>query len=161
MAFAPLAGWPKWAYGVLHEVSRHLLRRPVVGIAALVRVPDGRYVLVRRADTGTWTIPGGTLEWGETLRSALVRELEEEAGVTHPRRVEIVGVFSEPKRDLRFHAVTVIVRCEADPPEKKMNNPLEIREVGLFEAEDFPRPLAMGFDDVVDRALAGERDVLE
>ena len=97
---------PKAAFGIMKEVARHLLRRPVVGIAAACRTNDGEWLLIRRGDTGTWALPGGTLEWGETLERALVRELEEEAGVTDVEVERVVGVFSRPDRDPRFHAVT-------------------------------------------------------
>ena len=66
---------------ILREATRHILRRPVLGIAAAAQTEDGRWLLIRRGDTGQWALPGGTLEWGETLREAIVRELAEEAGV--------------------------------------------------------------------------------
>jgi 8-oxo-dGTP diphosphatase len=155
MPFAPLGWMPEGMVDVVHEIGRHLLRRPVVGVAAAATTPDGRWLLIRRADTGTWALPGGTLEWGETLRSALPRELEEEAGVVDCELGDVIGVFSEPKRDVRFHAVTVLVRCRVSPPQKPPKNPLEIREVGLFEASRIPRPLAMGMDPMMDAALDG------
>lgn len=157
MRFSPLA-WlerSQGAVGVVHEITRHLLRRPVIGIAAAATVPDGRWLLIRRADTGRWALPGGTLEWGETLRSALPRELEEEAGVTKATMGDVVGVFSAPGRDVRFHAVTVIVRCQVAMPVKPPKNPLEILEVGLFASPAIPRPLSMGMDPMMDAALAG------
>ena len=127
-----------------------------MGIAAAARVPDGRWVLVRRADTGAWAMPGGTLEWGETLRMALPRELEEEAGIVQTKLGRVLGVYSRPDRDVRFHAVTIVVACEADLPTRPPKNPLEIREVGLFETSQVPRPLAMGMDDMFDDACKGE-----
>lgn len=162
MAFAPLRALPKGALTLVYEVARHLLRRPVVGVAAAVRVPDGRWVLIRRADTGTWCMPGGTLEWGETLERCLARELLEEAGIENARVVRVVGIYSRPHRDVRFHAVNVIVECEADPPKRPPVNALEIREVGLFATKDVPRPLAMGMDDAFDAALkAGAPPIFE
>ncbi len=161
MAFAPLAALPKGALTILYEVARHLLRRPVVGVAAAVRVPDGRWLLIRRGDTGTWCLPGGTLEWGETLERGLARELLEEAGIENARVVRVVGVFSRPDRDVRFHAVNVIVECEADPPKREPVNSLEIREVKLFTKDELPRPLAMGMDDVFDAVLRGGPTVFE
>jgi 8-oxo-dGTP diphosphatase len=155
MRLSPLAMIPAGLVGVVHEITRHLLRRPVVGIAAAATVPDGRWLLIRRADTGTWALPGGTLEWGETLRSCLPRELEEEAGVTSCELGDVVGVFSEPKRDVRFHAVTVVVRCTVGMPIKAPKNPMEIREVGMFSPAEIPRPLAMGMDPMIDAAIAG------
>jgi 8-oxo-dGTP diphosphatase len=144
---------PKAAFGVLKEVLRHLLRRPVVGLVAVARVPDGRLVLIRRADTGQWALPGGTLEWGETLRTTLPRELGEEAGVELLQAGELLGVYSAPDRDPRFHAVTVVVGAQVSLPARPPMNPLEILEVGLFEPDAVP-PMSHGFDDVVKAALA-------
>src|SRR5215510_10165917 len=104
MRLAPLALLPKSVLALGKEVARHLLRRPVVAICAAAHTRDGRWLLIRRADTGTWALPGGTLEWGETLRSGIVRELEEEAGVTEVEIERVVGVFSRPDRDPRFHS---------------------------------------------------------
>jgi 8-oxo-dGTP diphosphatase len=145
----------------MKEVARHLLRRPVVGVAAAARTPDGRWLLIRRADTGTWALPGGTLEWGETLRDGLQRELEEEAGVLGARVERVVGVWSRPDRDPRFHAVTIVVLCAIEPPSRAPSNPLEVREARLFREDDLPADLAMGMRDFLDAARAGGHVVFE
>ena len=57
--------------------------RPIVGVGAVV-VDDGRVLLVRRAHEplkGEWSIPGGAVEVGETLETAVVREVREETGL--------------------------------------------------------------------------------
>src|SRR5580704_15049639 len=124
MPKGPLLLLPRAVLGLLREGVRHVLRRPVVGIAAAARTKDGRWVLIRRADTGTWALPGGTLEWGETLREALAREMEEEAGISGVVPGRLVGVFSAPERDPRFHAVTVVVECKVQLPTAKPKNPV-------------------------------------
>ena len=149
MRLSPLAWLPENVVGLMKEVGRHILRRPVVGIAVAARTDDGSWVLIRRGDTGTWALPGGTLEWGETLEGTLVRELEEEAGITASKLVRVVGVFSRPDRDPRFHAVTVLVEAEVARPMKAPLNALEILEVGVFADEDVPSPLAMTMSDFV------------
>ena len=148
----PLSWLPEGALKLMKEVGRHILRRPVVGIAAAARTGDGRWLLIRRADTGTWALPGGTLEWGETLREALVRELREEAGVDDSRFERVVGVYSRPDRDPRFHAVTIVVQVAIAPPTKSPDNPLEIREARLFADGELPSDLAMGMRDMLDAA---------
>ncbi len=158
--FGILTKLPPGALGVLREIVRHLVRRPVVGIAAIARARDGRLLLIRRGDTGTWALPGGTLEWGEELRPALVRELEEEAGVVGARLGRVVGVFSRPDRDVRFHAVTVVVTAQIDEPVKPPKNALEITEVRLFDEADVPSELAMGMSDML-RAERAAEPVLE
>lgn len=157
MAFGRAWLMTRGAMTLLHEVGRHLLRRPVIGVAVAARTRDGRWLLVRRADTGTWALPGGTVEWGETVRRTIVRELDEEAGVD----VEdasigaVLGVFSRPDRDPRFHGVTVLVGCAIEPPARGPKNPLEIREARLFTDAELPEEFAMGHGDLIEAARTG------
>jgi 8-oxo-dGTP diphosphatase len=161
MRLAPLLRLPPAALGLMREVARHLLRRPVVGFAVAARVPDGRWVLIRRGDTGTWALAGGTLEWGETMREAIPRELLEEAGTALRSIGRLVGVFSRPDRDLRFHAVTVVVECEVDLPSRPPANMLEIEEVGLFTDAELPTELAMGTGDMLAAARSKVEPIVE
>lgn len=147
--------------GLLHEISRHLLKRPVVGIAALARTKDGRILLVRRGDVGGWALPGGTLEWHEMLSTALPREIEEETGATFVKLGRVTGVYSKPDRDFRFHSVTICVEAEVEEPVKGPKNKLEIREAKLFREDELPRPLVMGHEDILMDALSGKAAVLE
>lgn len=143
------------AYQIIKEVARHVLRRPVVGVAAAARTADDRWLLVRRAGATQWVLPGGTVEWGETLTVALRRELEEEAGVEAARLGRVIGVYSEPGRDPRFHAVTVLVEAEVDAPRHPPKNPLEIGEARLFHRSELPSELSHGMTTMLEDALAG------
>jgi 8-oxo-dGTP diphosphatase len=71
-------------------------RQPQVGVGAVVIV-DRRVLLVRRGKAplqGRWMIPGGTVEWGESLEQAVVREVREETGlVVRPR--EPLAIFDQ------------------------------------------------------------------
>lgn len=151
---------PQDAFGLLREAARHVLRHPVVGIAAAAQTEDGRWLLIRRRDTGRWALPGGTLEWGETLGSALERELAEEAGVELLAPGELFNVYSRPDRDYRFHAVTIVVRARVSEPRRPPRNPLEIAEVRLFGRAELPAALSMGMTDMLRDVLA-ERASLE
>jgi mutator protein MutT len=89
---------------------------PRVGVGAVV-IHEGRVVLIRRGKDplrGRWVIPGGTVEAGETLHEALVREVQEETGLTvRPR--DVVLVFDRILREdgeLRYHYVIVDYLCE-------------------------------------------------
>jgi 8-oxo-dGTP diphosphatase len=130
-------------------------------IVAAARTRDGRWLLVRRADVGEWALAGGTLEWGEVMSASIARELAEEAGVDRCEVKRIVGVYSRPDRDPRFHAVTVLVECEIDEPLRPPSNPLEIAEARLFLAHELPRSLAMGMTDMLHAAVRGDAPLLE
>jgi 8-oxo-dGTP diphosphatase len=148
---------PSGLWKLTKEVARHLLRRPVVGIAAWARTPEGGVVLIRRSDTGGWAMPGGTLEWGETLRTAIERELLEEAGTRLVSMGEVIGVYSHPDRDPRFHAVTVIVEATVAPPSHPPDNPLEILEVRTFADAELPTALSHGMSEMLQNARSGRR----
>lgn len=156
MSLAPLSVLPQSAMSILREMGRHVLRHPVVGVLAVARDESGKYLLIRRADTGTWSMPGGTLEWGETLRSALVREVREESGARVLQIGRLVGIYTRPDRDPRFHAVTIAVEVTVDATRLAPSNPLEIREAKLFERDEIPPALAMGAEDILRDALEGE-----
>lgn len=80
-----------------------------------VAVRDGKVLLVRRGRppfSKAWALPGGFVERGETTEAAVVRELEEETGVSGVVR-RLVGVYSEPGRDPRGPTVSVAYLVDA------------------------------------------------
>jgi 8-oxo-dGTP diphosphatase len=141
---------------IAKETLRHLLRRPVVGIVAVARTEEGSILLIRRGDTGKWALPGGTVEWGETLRDSLPRELWEEAGVKMLGEAQLVGVYSDPDRDPRFHAVTVVVTTQVTEPKSPPVNSVEIVEVRLFSRDELPIELSHQNLDMLENALSGQ-----
>ena len=89
---------------------------PSVGVGAVI-VRDGRVVLIRRGKEplkGRWVVPGGTLEWGEGLEDAVVREIGEETGLlVRPRA--LLTVFDRIDRGpdgVRYHYVILDYLCE-------------------------------------------------
>ena len=145
---------PSGALKIVKEVARHLLRRPVVGIVAAARTPDGRLLLIRRGDSGKWALPGGTLEWGENLRDAVTREVWEETGAKVTALGELLGVYSASFRDPRFHAVTIVVGANCTEPDKNQVNPVEVTEVGLFRDDELPHDFSHGMQDMVQNAVS-------
>lgn len=66
-------------------------------------VPDdhGRILLQRRADNGLWSIPGGMMEFGETIAQTAARETEEETGL-QVEPVRLVGIYTDPRRVVQY-----------------------------------------------------------
>lgn len=71
--------------------------------AATVFVQDGegRVLLVQRSDNGLWALPGGVMEFGETLSSCAERETREETGY-EVRVVDVIGIYSDPKHIIEY-----------------------------------------------------------
>lgn len=96
--------------------TREYPPRPVVAVGGVV-IADGRVLLVRRRFeplAGRWSLPGGVVELGETLKAGLKREILEEAGLL-VRVGPVVDAFDRITRDadgrIRFHYVLVDHLC--------------------------------------------------
>jgi 8-oxo-dGTP diphosphatase len=88
-------------------------RTPALAVDALIVDPARGVVLIRRANPpfqGSWALPGGFVEVGETCEAACVREAREETGLD-VEPVQLVGVYSTPDRDPRGHTVSPVYLC--------------------------------------------------
>ena len=111
-----------------------VLRRPIVGVCIIPVSPEGGIVLVRRRDSGKWGLPGGLVDWGEDVSTAAARELAEETNLQISRIGRLVGVYSSPKRDYRFHSVCVALEAYTTGAPKVLD-PLEVMEIMAFPAD--------------------------
>jgi ADP-ribose pyrophosphatase YjhB (NUDIX family) len=136
------------------EGMRLILRRPLVGVLAVARDDAGRVLLIRRAETNSWGLPGGLIDYGETIAEALARELREESGYELVRVARVIGVYSARDRDPRIHSICIVVEAEvAAAP--RLPNPLEIVEVRAFAADALPQSLAYDTGRMLDDWRAG------
>jgi ADP-ribose pyrophosphatase YjhB (NUDIX family) len=111
-----------------------------VGDGAVID-PDGRLLMVRRADNGKWAMPGGALEVGETPAEGVVREVLEETGV-HCRPVAMVGVFDSRLcgTESRHHLYHFVFLCQ--PLNEAVVTPssrdFEVLGTGWFGEDELP-----------------------
>jgi 8-oxo-dGTP diphosphatase len=98
-------------------MQREYPSRPLVGVGALI-VDGARVALVKRGQPplqGEWSIPGGMLELGETLRQGAEREALEETGLV-VRATELLGVFDRVVLDdakrCQYHYVLIDFLCQ-------------------------------------------------
>ena len=82
-------------------------KNPALTVDAVI-VKDGKIVLIKRKEEpfqGQYALPGGFVEYGETVEAALRREVLEETGLV-VEVTSLVGIYSDPRRDPRGHVVT-------------------------------------------------------
>ncbi|MGQ0534549.1 MAG: NUDIX domain-containing protein [Methanobacteriota archaeon] len=125
---------------------------PLLAVDAFV-VRGDALLLVRRGRPpfeGSWVLPGGLVEVGETTEAAVLRELAEETAL-HGRVRGLVGVYSDPKRDPRGHTVSAVYAVDA--PEGEPRGGDDAAEARFFPIRELP-PLAFDHPKIVRDALA-------
>jgi 8-oxo-dGTP diphosphatase len=130
-------------------LSREYPERPVVGVGGVV-IENGRALLIRRASEplrGQWSIPGGTLELGESLQEGVARELLEETGL-QVRVLEMIEAFDRiyteqsdggggtPSRP-RFHYVIIDYLCECVAGEARAAS--DVTDLVFAREDELPR----------------------
>lgn len=90
---------------------------------------------------GYWVLPGGHVEYGEKVEKAVLREIKEEVGVS-VKIEKLVGVYSGPKRDPRYHTVSVVYLLEKGKGKIRLSH--EASEFKYFSLKNLPEKI--GFD---------------
>jgi 8-oxo-dGTP diphosphatase len=132
--------------------------QPIVGVGAVILI-DGKIVLVKRRHeplAGQWSLPGGTLELGETLEAGVAREMLEETGLVVDVG-PVIEVFDrillDEQRKVRYHFVLVDYLCR--PISGTLTSASDAVDVALAHPSDLDRyHLAPKALDVIARALA-------
>ncbi|GCE07424.1 nucleotide triphosphate diphosphatase NUDT15 [Dictyobacter aurantiacus] len=118
-----------------------MLNRPAVGVGVIIQNGD-RVLLMKRRNShgdGTWSMPGGHLEYGESPQECAIREAQEEVGVLIANpifRTITNDIFEQEGK----HYVTIWMEATYVSGEARVNSAREMSEVGWFTWNDLPTP---------------------
>ena len=122
---------------------------PACTVDVVIAVPEKGVVLVeRRFPPPGWALPGGFVERGETLEQAAVREAFEETGLRIQLK-ELLGIYSDPARDVRGHTVSTVFVALAENPEELHGGDDAARAM-FFLPVDIPKTLAFDHAHILD-----------
>jgi 8-oxo-dGTP diphosphatase len=132
----------------------------VQATAGVTVVRDGRILLVRRADDGTWCLPGGRVEFGESIVECAEREFLEETGSTVVVTA-LVGVYSDPAEQTHRYPDGTVIQFVGvvfdgvlrDAPTGELAG--DTVEVGWFDTGALPERLMAADAPIIRDRLAG------
>jgi 8-oxo-dGTP diphosphatase len=115
-------------------------------IIELVDQPHRPIILIERKNPPHgWAIPGGFVDYGESVETAARREAQEEVRLT-VELIEQFHVYSDPKRDPRQHTLSIVFIAQANGKPKAAD---DAKEVGVFHLWEIPEKLCFDHDRIL------------
>lgn len=124
---------------------------PFLTVDAIIEIQGGIILIKRKNPPPGWAIPGGFVDYGETIEDAAIREAKEETGldITLIRQFH---TYSDPKRDPRHHTVSVIFIAKADGNPKAGD---DAKEAGIFSKDNLPSGIAFDHRQILEDYFSG------
>ncbi len=120
---------------------------PVPTVDIIIEMNEGKIVLIKRKNPPFgWALPGGFVDYGESLESAALREAKEETGLDISLRAQL-HTYSDPGRDPRQHTITTVFVATG---EGELVAADDAEEVVLFIEGDLPVEVAFDHREILE-----------
>lgn len=120
---------------LMHIYWRHM-RGLTLGVRGMVLDGDGRVFLIKHSYVKGWHLPGGGVEPGETLLTALTRELKEEGNIEIGKTPELYAMYYNDKDSNRDHVALYVIEDFSQPSPPRPDH--EIVAHGFFTPDKLP-----------------------
>lgn len=121
-------------------------RNPVPTVDIIIELNDRIVLIERLNEPYGWALPGGFVDYGETVETAAIREAAEETCL-NIRLLEQFYLYSDPARDARLHTISVVFIAEASGTPKAAD---DAKAVGLFDLSALPTPLCFDHQQILE-----------
>jgi 8-oxo-dGTP diphosphatase len=125
------------------------LKTPLLTVDLIIQMDGnpGEIVLIERKNPPHgWALPGGFVDLGETVEEAAVREAKEETSLD-VQLLRQFHVYSDPRRDLRSHSVTVVFVAQSQGVPEASD---DAASIGVFTKQTLPSPIVFDHAQILD-----------
>jgi ADP-ribose pyrophosphatase YjhB (NUDIX family) len=118
---------------------------PIPTVDIIIELKGGIVLVRRKNPPEGWALPGGFVDYGETLETAAIREAKEETGLD----IELIRQFhtySDPQRDPRHHTITTVYVAEAQGTATAGD---DAGEVAIFKKDELPEKIVFDHNEIL------------
>jgi ADP-ribose pyrophosphatase YjhB (NUDIX family) len=130
-----------------------MYRNPIPTVDIIIEVPRGIVLIQRKNPPYGWALPGGFVDYGESLEMAAIREAAEETGL----EIELLRqlyTYSNPSRDSRHHTISTVFIAKADG----IPNAGSDAALVTIAAPPWPVPLVFDHETILSDYIAFRKD---
>jgi 8-oxo-dGTP diphosphatase len=120
-------------------------RSPILTVDIIIELSEGIVLIKRKNPPFGWALPGGFVEYGESVESAAKREAREETGL-ELEDMKQFHAYSDPHRDPRHHTISVVFIARGTGKPKASD---DAADIGVFSKNTLPEPLAFDHSDIL------------
>lgn len=113
-------------------------RNPIPTVDVIIEIEGGVVLIRRKNPPHGWALPGGFVDYGESLEAAAVREAKEETSLDVDL-ISQLGAYGDPNRDPRHHTITVVFVARGTGEPQASDDALDI---AIFDVNSLPERLA-------------------
>lgn len=134
------------------DVKRY--RNPFPTVDIIIELEGGIVLIERRNEPFGWALPGGFVDYGESLESAAVREAREETSL-QISNLRLLGCYSDPARDARMHTISTVYMATGEGVPRAADDALNL---AVFRLDCLPERLCFDHAQILaDYAATGPR----
>lgn len=131
-----------------------IYKKPSVTVDILIINENREFILIKRKNDpykDFWAIPGGFVDYGETVENAAIREALEETNI-NVELINIVGVYSNPNRDPRGHTISIVFLASGNMENMKADS--DAKDINIFSINDLNKiKIAFDHDKILNDSL--------
>jgi 8-oxo-dGTP diphosphatase len=121
-------------------------RNPFPTVDIIIELQDGIVLIERKNPPYGWALPGGFVDYGESLESAAVREAREETSL-EVNNLRLLGCYSDPVRDTRMHTISTVYIADGTGQLQAAD---DAAHAEVFSLENLPGPLCFDHAAILD-----------
>ena len=120
-------------------------RNPFPTVDIIIELPEGIVLIERKNPPHGWALPGGFVDYGESLENAAIREAREETSL-EINGLRLLGCYSDPSRDSRFHTISTVFIATAKGTPVAADDAINLK---VFSLNNLPSQLCFDHNLII------------